>query len=690
MNIKTNDQAGLIDIFVRDQSGARAPIGHCPIRILAAGPAPRRTAKGAVAEPVECEPVVVEAGHTDPDGHYRSRLAAGPVHVEVDAFGFHLCAETIVKTDCTASLYFEVPVGFSVELLVPGSNCELMPCDRVRQGRSMYVRFAWSSKAGREVHTDVVASSGSVLAPHRDYETESRVVREYVFDNARVIGPVDFRATLRQNPEIAVDVRGFVDRDEQAITGDVTVTMRRAGTEATEDLALWIVIKKSTEALSFANYQRFTDHVLCGKPISPDFSAYEAGRIPDKVDRFKELQTQRFLPFTDTESYRILKAATEAFVMVNCGVALGTFPFDDDDLDYVVRRLGRSVDLGSLWGKYLSSVNGTEDVTLPYLALILQKLPDVRIKSAMFAGADFPEDCFGILRHKLVEPCLLELIWSYWQEEGMLAQTLNAVSRRFQNVRGASHDPLANLEMDPLRPLNNLMWGYIQDEQHRLSVVRRNHEYDHHYGLRLKGKVVNDIRAVDTRSKFLEAFHNLLHLCSTFFKQDDDTTIVADGFPLVNALKEVHLILSQGAHNQFGDLPSTSRVEMLMQQWLLARPEFREFLPTRVMVAYPEPWMDRVDAMKKLQGWSDTSVLHFRNLAIFGEQILLSIRFGAWSDVNDPSQGANWARFWRPEIQGYVHAYRAATGADLTTGRIDFTMPSVLLDSRLAQQQRSL
>ena len=31
--------------------------------------------------------------------------------------------------------------------------------------------------------------------------------------------------------------------------------------------------------------------------------------------------------------------------------------------------------------------------------------------------------------------------------------------------------------------------------------------------------------------------------------------------------------------------------------------------------------MDRVDAMKKLQGWTDTSVLHFRNLAIFGEQV---------------------------------------------------------------------
>ena len=137
----------------------------------------------------------------------------------------------------------------------------------------------------------------------------------------------------------------------------------------------------------------------------------------------------------------------------------------------------------------------------------------------------------------------------------MLVQTTNAITRRFQNVRGATtHDPLANLEVDPLRPLNNLLWGYVQDEQHRLSVVRRNYEYDHHYGLRLDGRAVQGMNPADTRSKFLEAFHNLLRLGTTFFKQDDDTTVKADAFPVLNALKEVHLILTEGQHNQFGDL----------------------------------------------------------------------------------------------------------------------------------------
>ena len=42
----------------------------------------------------------------------------------------------------------------------------------------------------------------------------------------------------------------------------------------------------------------------------------------------------------------------------------------------------------------------------------------------------------------------------------MLVQTMNAICLRFQNRRGPSErDPLANLEIDPLRPLNNIYLG---------------------------------------------------------------------------------------------------------------------------------------------------------------------------------------------------------------------------------------
>jgi hypothetical protein len=459
------------------------------------------------------------------------------------------------------------------------------------------------------------------------------------------------------------------------------VTMRRTATAPTPDLPLWVVIRNSTEALSFRNYSKFMDILLCG--LDP----HEEGE-PIR-EQFKNLQKRRALPYTDADAYRLLKIGTEAFLMVHCGVAFSGHQFTVDDLAEVTSRVsvdGKGLNLDRLWSRYLVEVNGGPDATIPYLALVRRNLKDVPLKNAMFAVADedsdLPAECFGILRTKLTRPCLLELIWSYWQEEGMLVQTLGAISRRFQNVRSATDsDPLALAEIDPLRPLNNLLWGYIQDEQHRLSIPRRVYEYAHHYGLTLDGRAVPPVRPADPRSRFIEAFHNLLSLCSTFFKEDDDTTVMADGFPILNALKEVHLLLSEGAHNQFGDLPSTSRVEMLMQQWLLARPEFTQFLPIRVMVAYPEEWMSRVDAMKAVQGWTDVSVMHFRNLAVFGERVLLSIRYGAWSNVDAPIQAANWARFWRAEIQGYTHAYRAATGVDLTE-QPDATLPSLLLRQR--------
>jgi hypothetical protein len=177
-----------------------------------------------------------------------------------------------------------------------------------------------------------------------------------------------------------------------------------------------------------------------------------------------------------------------------------------------------------------------------------------------------------------------------------------------------------------------------------------------------------------------------------FYKEDADTTVIADGFPLLNSLQEVHLLLAEGAHNQFRDLPWTARVEMLMQKWLLSRPELQTFVRGRPMVPYKEPWMGPVDSLRRLFGWGDTPVTYFRDLGVYGEQILLSIRYGNWTEVNDQDRPKNWARYFQPEIQGYVHAYRAVTGVDLGVRagdqeRVDATPPSVLLERRLARQR---
>jgi hypothetical protein len=513
--------------------------------------------------------------------------------------------------------------------------------------------------------------------------------------------PARLNLTIRE-PRIG-DLKGNFDSKmddlREGITGGLSVSLQRTSFPTTNDIALWVVIRKSTEALSFTNYNHFINSVLYGRDKN---SLSFSSAYGDEIDVYKNLRKRRFLPFNDTDAYRLLKVATESFLLVNSGVKpfQPDFAFSDADVSSINERLGdvgfNSARITKFWNEYLTESNGSKDPMLPYLAIIRSKLKNEELRSLMISNEQsFDDDSavVRVLRNKMMNPFLFELIWSYWQEEGMLVQTMNAISRRFQNMRSSRgrRDPLATLEIDTLRPLSNLLWGYVQDEQHRLTIARRDCEYDHHYGMCLKGRAVPKLRSVDSRSKFIGAFHHLLQLSTTFFKQDDDTTVHADGFPLLNALREVHLVLSQGAHNQFGDLPSTARQEMLIQQWILARPEFREFLPTRNAVAYPEIWMDRVEAMKSLQGWNDTSIIHFHNLAVFGERILLSIRYGAWSDIHLPAQAANWARFWRAEMQGYIHAYRAVTGVDLSStssDRVDSVPPSVHLYNRYMNRSR--
>ncbi len=478
----------------------------------------------------------------------------------------------------------------------------------------------------------------------------------------------------------------------------VDATLSRTALSEQDVQALFFTIRASTEALSFPSFAAFIDDLFCLSGSKAERGVVDA------------LAARRALPFPGVDPYRLLKAAAEAFLVINCCV--NGDELVPADLEEAERRyeadaaLTPPKSLQATWRRYLNgTVNGHRfRGILPYLALIRSKLPEVNvqrfleIKGERCDEAELENElalCTQEIQVKQAVPCFLELIWSYWHEESMQIQTMNAIATRFQNRRmGTGRDPLANLEIDFLRPLGNLLWGFIQDEQHRLSVVRRAYEYEHHYGLSLHGRAVSNLSPADRRSKFLEAFHNLLYRCTEFFRQDDDKTVVADAFPVLNSIKETHYILAQGAHNQFGDLPSTARQEMLIEQWLLSRPEMREFLGGRPSVPYPEDWMDRVDAMKTLQGWSDVSVVHFHDLGVFGEQILLGVRFHAWSLENDPKTAVAWARYWRSQIQGYIHAYRVVTGIDLTADVTDtrllserYLPPSVHLRKRLALQK---
>jgi hypothetical protein len=467
---------------------------------------------------------------------------------------------------------------------------------------------------------------------------------------------------------------------------EVAVTLKRAAGPPTSDQALWVAIRNSAEALSFDSYSRFIEYVLCGEWPDEPVTRFGPKRTRHQLRKVKR---RTALPFPNVDRYRLLKAATEVFMMLHCGVDLDDF--HGVDLEEESRRLNRTVEPGDLEEEmrdYLARVargDGEFIDVLPYLALVRLQLRDVPIVGSRKRDDEAAAICYGILSERLTNPCFIELLWSYWLDEGGLMQTINTISWRFQNRRkpGPGRDPLANLNVDPLRPLSPLVWGWIQDEQHRLTVARRAFEYQNGYGLVLAAKPGRPVRPADSRSRFIESFHNLLATAAVFYENDDQTTVIADGFGVLNALKETHIILTEGAHNQYGDLPWTARHEMLMAQFVLARPEMREFLPTRPMVVEVETWMSRVDSMNRLQGWNDVAVLHFRDLAVYGEQLLLGIRFGNWTAVNVPDQAANWARYWRAEVQRYTHAYRAVTGVDLTR-MADRSVPAFHLRRRHA------
>jgi len=637
--------------------------------------------------------------NTDLSGICQLEIAPGDYIILAEAFTVFSQRENTFEEDETlAFVNVPLPLKVAVKTYKNGTVQEITFCDdgEIVDLDAIVESIAVAGGAG-------VAAVGVIDPANNDYAwllTDGSLLdlppqnnSKVHWDTTDIAGINKATATITDpngasvSPSAGINVREGAF-SQQRRSEPVNVSLRRANIDTTDDQALWVAIRNRTNAISFNAYKDFIDRVLCN-----DDGGLNEGLLEDAqktnprrndarlIRQNKELYTS----LHGVGAYELLKTATQVFLLLECGVAIeemnrytGKPLFKASD---ETTRLGKNIpltELQNLLTRYLGSNQ------LPYIQTIIDNA---------FGGFN-PVDsifCSGYLLARANCPPLLELIWSYWHEEAMLAQTMNAIGLRFQNRRGAAvRDPLAHLEIAPLFPINNLLWGHIQEEQQRLSVPRRAYEYNHHYGLTLVGKAIPDFRPADARSKFLEAYHHLLYLCTVFYKQDDDTTVIADGFPVLNALKEVHLLLAEGAHNQFGDLPWTARAEMLTEQWILSRPEMRQFLLSRHMVPYREGWMGQVDTMKRLQGWTDVTVTHFNELAIYGEQILLAVRYGNWNIETDPVRAANWARYWRPEIQNYIHGYRAVTGVELraepTTNQqreLITTLPTLLIQQRL-------
>jgi hypothetical protein len=296
---------------------------------------------------------------------------------------------------------------------------------------------------------------------------------------------------------------------------DANVTMRRTDAALPADHALWAAIRNRTDAIGFDKYDRFISRVLCdakdeGAPVSGD-PTIEAADICSPTIRDRRRDLLKVPSIYGVDAFLLFEAGVAVQPPRNPQTGKITKGDFNDEVPGEEGRIGERVtfkELSQDLGSYL--VGGT---TLPYLQRIVDALVGIGSERQK---EDLPF-CDNLLKRRLTSPSMIELIWSYWNEEGMLVQTMNAVSLRFQNKRGtADHDPLANLEIDALRPLSNILWGFIQDEGSRLSIVRRVYEYAHLYGLVMQGKAAPNLRPADTRLKFIEAFHNLLYRAGLF------------------------------------------------------------------------------------------------------------------------------------------------------------------------------
>ncbi len=599
--------------------------------------------------------------------HHEDAKAAWKV--SASAFGVNSGQDVVARPDCAdLRLNLDLSSGFASKLFSTGECGEPQECFAPQAGREYLLDFQLGDHLREHIRqTEITAKGADILSRH----SNSSVTISSPGGPATVSARFTGAPPLGGGPAPRFHLAKSMHFNAAPPVPVSRVSLQRSAVRPTREENLWTLIRANRRAIGFSEYREFINRVLCHRndeALRANYPTYNKDG-----QRFRREQSELVSTF-GVGAYELLRTATELFLLLNCRVDAKRELHGEDLLEERARRQNPTpTDLTQMAREFLGDNTYIKHV-------IEAAFPDDQVRGGVF--------CEGVLlRH---EPCLIELIWSYWHEESMLSQSMAAICRRFQNHGRGTRDPLANFELDPLRPMNNILWGYVQEEYKRLTVPRRALEYRHHYGLTLFGKANPGARSADPRSKFLESFHNLLHRCAQFFKEDNDTTVIADGFPLLNALREVHMVLAQGAHNQFGDMPWTARVEMLIEQWIMARSETRDFLQSRAMVPYREPWMPQVDSMKTIHGWTDVSVNHFNDLGTFGEQLLLSIRFGAWMEIDDEDVAKNWARYWRPEAQGYLHAYRAVTGVDLSNpDTVDYTLPGVLLQRRLETQARA-
>lgn len=454
----------------------------------------------------------------------------------------------------------------------------------------------------------------------------------------------------------------------------VKVALQRPDQHPSRDQALWLSLSNSSRAQSFQRYEDFINRALFLATQPPleakddgaeaDAALAGAGDVRDVASELSQWPLEHLQPpVFGVQAYEMLDLATRIFLLFNAGVVRQTA----DGIDVIApdlidpereeQRLGFPVDATSLRSALLAYF-GT-NLALPYFERIIANLPVMPTEETV--------------KHRIQYPLVIELIKLYYWEEGYLMRTMSELEKQFTAERSPTgRNPLANFDLHPLLNESHLFFGYVQSKYRRLTRARRNAEYKRQYEIALSGEGMPKLSAADGRSNVIKALNDLVYEAALFYRDDADTTRIADGYKVMLAIQGLQLLLAQRASNQFNSLNIELMVQMMIVQYILSRPNVIQFLQGPPMVAYAAPWQRAVEAMMKLQGWDNVSVSHYSTLADAADLILSGVRLGDWMHRDTTQdQAENFVRYFMPQFKAYANSYKAVTGLDLTADVTD-------------------
>src|SRR5262249_19596686 len=254
-----------------------------------------RGAKVKVTGPMETEkPAIIPELTTDDCGEVAFNLSPGNYHVQATAFGQtdhtddKYPPEVRPKCETRAELVLPVSLDVKAEPVTDAGKKDAptfysagtliavhaeSTCDNLGD-----VKFEWTASAG-SILEDCAKATGRTI--HIDTSSARGPVHIGVTmigaDNASVSGGTSFMVA----PAATVPVGGSLN-----------IGLRRSASVVTPDLPLWVVIRNSTDGLSFKNYQRFIDVVLCDS--SPEGLPDRLRRVsPQGPKKYEELKKRR-------------------------------------------------------------------------------------------------------------------------------------------------------------------------------------------------------------------------------------------------------------------------------------------------------------------------------------------------------------------------------------------------------------